>query len=479
MTLRTTIVSTYLGLAVVGVVAVSAFSSWQIKNYLDLLWSSHLQEHVELVASLVEEGRLAADTLGRQDESLNGVARTLGFRLTLIRHDGVVIYDSEVPRDSPIHLENHLYRPEVQRAMTGITGKDMRTSHSTGRRYAYAARLLHGSHLGILDSGFVRGALREEDASSLDAEVQAIIWVIGGLTIIVIAATSTRLAGRITRPILGIATTARAIMAGDLHRRADVNRKDEIGALARSINEMAGKLQADIDRLKRLERIRSEFLANVSHELRTPIFSIQGFLETLLDGALEDPTVNKDFVEKALRHASRLNGLLNDLIDIARIESGEMKMSLRYFPVKEFLQQLVEEFHTQAEKKNLRLTLVTDLGPEDQVYGDRDRLRQVMVNLIDNAIKYTDNGGAITVSAVPDDGHCRIAVADTGLGIAPEHLPRLFERFYRVDRDRSRAAGGTGLGLAIVKHIIEAHEGVMNVESEVGKGSTFSFRLTR
>jgi two-component system phosphate regulon sensor histidine kinase PhoR len=242
---------------------------------------------------------------------------------------------------------------------------------------------------------------------------------------------------------------------------------------------MAEKLGSDIERLNKLERVRSEFLANVSHELRTPIFSIQGFLETLLDGAVDDPGVNKEFLEKAHKHASRLNALLNDLIDISRIESGDMKMSFRYFGIAEFVRQVVDELRPQAEKKQISLTFHSGVEAAAQVYGDRDRLKQVLINLIDNGIKYTESGGSVRCSVEGDGDRCVVSVSDTGTGIPPEHTGRIFERFYRVDRDRSRQVGGTGLGLAIVKHIVEAHGSSVSVQSTVGKGSTFSFALKR
>jgi len=479
MSLRANILVTYIILTVLAVLAASGLSSWLVKAHLDRVWTSNLRGHVEMVAGQFEDGTLSATPVPENDERLQRIARALDFRLTLIRKDGVVVFDSEVPRDSLFRLANHLNRPEVRRAMLGSTGSDKRLSASTNREYFYAARMVHGPRLAGLDSGFVRGALSEEEAVLLDSDVQAIIWWIGVVTILAIGVVSLQVARRISDPVVAISTAARRITAGDIQQRAPVNRKDEIGDLARSVNEMAGKLQADIERLRKLERIRSEFLANVSHELRTPIFSIQGFLETLLDGAIDDPRVNRDFIEKAHKHAIRLNTLLTDLIDISRIESGEMKMSLRYFPVEDFLRQVVEELIPQAARQGLTLSLNVDAPPECQVYGDRDRLRQVIVNLVDNAIKYTPSGGSVSVRVSAEGDWCSISVQDTGIGIEQEHLPRLFERFYRVNKDRSRDVGGTGLGLAIVKHIVEAHGGSISVRSTVGAGSTFSFTVKR
>jgi two-component system phosphate regulon sensor histidine kinase PhoR len=332
---------------------------------------------------------------------------------------------------------------------------------------------------GRLSGGFVRAAINIEDLATFSANVQRVIWAVGLLAIVILLLVSSQLAKRITEPIRRIAATADAIRDGDVRRRVHVTSTDEIGVLATGINDMAEKLGNDIEQLRKLERVRSEFLANVSHELRTPIFSIQGFLETLLDGAVDDPQVNREFLEKAHNHATRLNALLSDLIEISRIESGEMKMSSRYFPLREFLDQIVGEMQPQAARKSLSLSFEPTIPIDDKVFGDRERLKQAMINLIDNAIKYTEPGGSITVRASREGARAAIQVQDTGCGIPKEHHGRIFERFYRVDRARSREVGGTGLGLAIVKHIVEAHGGTVRVESEVGRGSSFTFSLKR
>jgi two-component system phosphate regulon sensor histidine kinase PhoR len=480
VTLRTKFLATYIGLTIAGVVVFSLFASWQIKSYLDRRAVMSLKAHVEAVAALVRGGELPADSLASHEATLRRLARALDLRLTFIRRDGTVAFDSEIPLDSLGAVENHLHRPEIEASRAGTFGVNRRESVTVHEEFLYAAELVTATTPHGTDTTYVRVARPFSDIETLDREVQIIIWAIGVLSVLIIVLVSSRVSRRISRPILEIGAAARAIRDGELTRRIPVTTKDEIGTLASSINDMAAKLGNDITQLKKLERVRSEFLGNVSHELRTPIFSLQGFLETLLDGAVDDPTVNRDFLEKAHRHAGRLNALLNDLIEISRIESGEMKMSFRFMPLADLLREAGEEMAAPAAKKNLKLTVDTAECTDDKVYADRERLKQVMINLLDNAVKYTDEGGSITVRARRDGPEgVLVEVADTGSGIAKEHLGRIFERFYRVDKDRSREVGGTGLGLAIVKHIVEAHGGTIRVESAVGKGSRFMFTLRR
>jgi two-component system phosphate regulon sensor histidine kinase PhoR len=250
-----------------------------------------------------------------------------------------------------------------------------------------------------------------------------------------------------------------------------------LSELQDDIQLMFDKSRGDIEYLNKLERMRSEFLANVSHELRTPIFTIQGYLETLIDGAINDAKVNMNFLVKANQHTINLNHLLNDLIDISMIETGEMRMSFRYFHISEYLRELYNELLPMAEEKNLEFIYYPPRGGL-QLFGDKNRLRQVMINLITNAIKYTEKG-KVEILIEEEERFGRIIVRDTGLGIPEEDLDRIFERFYRVDKARSRGAGGTGLGLAIAKHIIEAHNSKIEVISKIDQGTEFSFRLKK
>ncbi len=248
-------------------------------------------------------------------------------------------------------------------------------------------------------------------------------------------------------------------------------------SLQKAIKKMFKKEKSDIEYLQRLQKMRSQFLANVSHELRTPIFAIQGYIESLLNGGLNDKNVNMHFLEKANQNTLSLSNLLNDLIDISMIESGEMRMSYRYFKVNDLINQVVQENRKIAEDKNLELSYLPAID-DLEVFGDKDKIRQVLVNLILNSIKYTEKG-KIEVLVEEENKHAKIIVRDTGIGIPENYLDRIFERFFRIDKARSRSQGGTGLGLAIVKHIIEAHNSKVTVSSKVGEGSEFSFLLKK
>ena len=200
-------------------------------------------------------------------------------------------------------------------------------------------------------------------------------------------------------------------------------------------------------------------------------------METLLNGAMDDPKVNKHFLQKANQHTVNLSNLLNDLIDISMIESGEMRMSYRYFDINLFIKSILTDLSLMAEEKNIKLVF-NPTKEALQVFGDKDKLKQVFVNLLQNAIKYTDEG-SVEILLEEEKKFVNISIKDTGIGIPNEDLNRIFERFYRVDKARSRAVGGTGLGLAIVKHIIEAHNSKIIVQSKPDEGSTFSFKLKK
>ncbi len=231
----------------------------------------------------------------------------------------------------------------------------------------------------------------------------------------------------------------------------------------------------DLTRLKQLESARQEFVANVSHELRTPLSLIKGYVETLLDGARDNPEVATRFLQTIDRNAERLKLLIEDLLTISELESGRVQLKLESVPLGRAIAKVLEDFKARASAKSVRLV---NKGPELAVRADPDRLEQVLGNLVDNAIKYGHANGTVTVGGrALDGGQVEVFVRDDGPGIPPEALERVFERFYRVDKARSREQGGTGLGLAIVKHLVQCHGGRVWATSQFGHGATFYFTV--
>jgi two-component system phosphate regulon sensor histidine kinase PhoR len=232
----------------------------------------------------------------------------------------------------------------------------------------------------------------------------------------------------------------------------------------------------DITRLKQLEKIRQDFVANVSHELRTPLTTIKGYAETLLDGALKEDQAFQ-FVQVIQRHTDRLTKIVQDLLMLSKIETKEFQLKMEMISLPNLIDDIIDFLKEPAEKKKISLSR-HEIPPSLTLRADRSYLEQVLINLLDNAIKYTPEGGKVIVSAVEKNSEdIQFSIEDNGIGIPKEDLSRIFERFYRVDKGRSKELGGTGLGLSIVKHLVQAHGGRVWVESQLGKGSTFYFTL--
>ncbi|MBS1680206.1 MAG: two-component sensor histidine kinase [Bacteroidetes bacterium] len=237
--------------------------------------------------------------------------------------------------------------------------------------------------------------------------------------------------------------------------------------------------QQEIEELKRLESFRKEFIANVSHELKTPLFAAQGFVHTLIDGAADDKNVRVKFLKKAAKSLDGLDDLVRDLLTLSQIETGAIKMKFKTTDLYTLSKEIIDQFEDSANKKNIEIRLLPAQAQKIWVRADEQRIGQVLTNLISNAVNYSPENGTVTVYFEIGKKKTTTFVSDTGKGISEKHLPRIFERFYRADISRSREKGGTGLGLAIVKHILEGHHTKAEVQTEVGKGSTFSFKLKR
>jgi two-component system phosphate regulon sensor histidine kinase PhoR len=236
----------------------------------------------------------------------------------------------------------------------------------------------------------------------------------------------------------------------------------------------------EITTLRETDTFRQEFIGNLAHELKTPIFNIQGFILTLLEGGMEDPEINRRFLLKAAKNVERMSGLLEDLDVITKMEAGNLDIELVPFDLLDILRETMEGLEAKAKRNNIQLRLKKGIdGSKIMVKGDASKLVQVLTNLIVNSINYGKEGGHTEVRYYDADDSVLVEVADTGIGIRESDLPRVFERFYRVDKSRSRHAGGSGLGLAIVKHILESHGQTISVRSTYGEGSTFSFTLQK
>lgn len=258
-------------------------------------------------------------------------------------------------------------------------------------------------------------------------------------------------------------------------------KQDLINQANQAVVEWASDNKQEIEELKKLEAYRREFLGNISHELKTPIFNIQGYVLTLLDGGLEDPNINHKYLVRTEQSVNRMISIIEDLEAISRYESGEMKLQFSHFDIILLAKEVMEFMEIKAEKKNIKLFMAQKYDYPVVVYADRQRIQQVLTNLIVNAIKYGTLDGRTKLSFFDMDENILIEVTDSGIGIPVDELPRIFERFYRGDKSRSRqqGEGGSGLGLAIVKHIIEAHNQTINVRSTPGVGTTFAFTLKK
>ena len=425
---------------------------------------------------LADKGRVLALSFPEparfREEDARGLAQAAGGRLTVIRSDGLVVLDSEA---NPADMENHRTRPELIQAFGGAVGSSIRHSATIGIPFLYVAVPIRG--------GAIRIAV---PLSEIDRQVVAVrTKILAGtalafLPAIVIAGF---LARRISSRFAGILAHAGELAKGNFHARLPDESGAEFGQLAHTLNETAGNLQNMMEQLQhehteleKVERIRKDFVINVSHELRTPLASIQGYTETLIGGALHDPEYNMRFLRIIRHNAERLARLTEDLLTLSCIEQKRQKFEFEAHRVDDLLRDAVELMAPIAGKSQIHIA-EAPVAAGAEVWCDSEAVSQILSNLLDNALKYTPAGGSITVGAAETGRYFEIYVRDTGAGIPADELPRLFERFYRVDKARSRELGGTGLGLAIVKHLVAAHNGTARVESRVNEGSTFYFTL--
>lgn len=467
-----TLLAVMLGLAVAGGLAFRSIEQLELARAEEAL-ASRTGLAALALRPLLDRPPLPSDRLQAQAREIGLQANA---RVTVIAEDGRVLADSALSEEAIATLDNHRTRPEVANALAAGRGTDIRRSDTTGQRLFYLSLRVtapdtHTVHI-------VRLAMPLTTLESRIRDLQQALGIAFGVAFAVSVLLSFFIARGLTRPLSDIAAVARQLAGGSFERRIPAASNDEVGVLATTLNQMADQLDHDITALRKLETVRKDFVANVSHELRTPLTSIKGYVEALLEGAKDHPEEATRFLHIILKQSDRLNLILEDLLQLSQIESGRVQFRQDPVDLRGVVDRTLASIKPLAEKKQQTLSVAI---PQDAppVIGDEDRLVQVLTNLLDNAVKYSPEGGTIDVTTRPVRGEAMIelTVADSGIGIPEADRPRVFERFYRVDKARSREMGGTGLGLAIVKHIVEGHGGQVWVEGNEPTGSRFIIRL--
>ena len=446
-------------------------------------YTARLRNEIQGKARLL--AAIPPDILGPQIEK---IAKSSDVRITLIDHSGKLIADSS---SNPPVATDYTDHSEIRSALAGRQGWSEHVSEREKVRTLYLALPYSG--------GVLRVATPLSDATQQLDEIRRQLLLATALAIFPAALIALLFARYFSRKLGSIISYAGQLAKGNFEARLPTPGHDELGILSAQLNETAAKLQRMFEELQRehtelerVERVRKDFVINVSHELRTPLASIQGYTETLLDGAIDDRHNNVRFLTIIRQNAERLGRLTSDLLTLSRIELKTQQFQFAAYYVNHLIREDVDTIRPMAEKKSV--SIILDPAPEDtEVFCDAEAVHQILANLLDNALKYTPSSGQIFVGArplpkrasSPDLGALRthdydlveLYVRDTGPGIPADELPRLFERFYRVDKARSRELGGTGLGLAIVKHLVRAHGGEVGVTSEMNQGSRFYFTL--
>jgi two-component system phosphate regulon sensor histidine kinase PhoR len=451
---------------------------------LDALERSDMDQlRVRLTAQARMAARLFAGPLAtaRPDSSaIDALADQSGddihARVTVINPEGVVLGDSHESGESLRRMDNHLTRQEVREALATGLGMSARLSDTVGIRMLNLALPVRAPQADNRVLGVIRLSLPLTEIEARHRDLRRMLAASLGAAFLFSLALSYAIARGVTRPLADIVAAAQRIARGEFHQKIRVTSTSEVARLAEILNQMAASLEENIQHLHRLEQVRKDFVANVSHELRTPLTAIRGYVEALQDGGKDQPEQLDRFLDIIRAHADRLNLIMTDLLLLSKIESGQIPLKQEPVALASLIDRTVGLLRHLIEQKKHTVvaTIPRDLPP---ILGDEERLGQVFSNLLDNAVKYTPENGTITVSASAGKTFVEVGITDTGIGIPPQDLPRIFERFYRVDKARSRELGGTGLGLAIVKHLVEGHGGAVSVESSPGKGTTFCVKL--
>jgi len=461
----------HIFLVLIAVVMLNFFVRSEMQDYYTKRITGEFTNNALLIGNILLSDMLDNNAEGIQNKTKR-ISDELNLRVTVVDRGGVVLGDSE---QEPGLMENHIKRKEISEALNGGIGESERASATLGFNMKYLAAPIKkdGNIVGV-----IRVAMPLLDMEKgLDALNK--IFISGGfISVVVVLVAGYFISKKITSPINKMSETARSIACGDLSERVSINATDELGDLAAALNKMADELQAKMNNLEKMDRIRTDFVANISHELKTPLTSIKGFIETLEDGAIDDKENAAKFLKIIRKHAEKLDNIINDLLVLTEIESSGSEPVMTRFDLNYLLDEVVDGFGPMLAAKKQQLDVHYN-GGDFKINGDKGKIELVLTNLIDNASKYTQVGGKISASLFDQKQDVMFVLEDNGIGIQKEHLDRIFERFYRADKTLSRDPGGTGLGLSIVKHGIIAHNGHIDIDSELGQGTRATVLLPR
>jgi signal transduction histidine kinase len=422
---------------------------------------SNIALEAQNVASLPEEGSLEGLDLAYLADASLQLSTQLETRIQILDAQGVVRVDSQA-EDQGVDLAAD---PLVAQALAGQRASRTQQAGPEPSMYLALPVQVEGQLMGAV---YLSQPL--DDALAVVGDLRT-RWLVSTLVALFLSgAVGLALSGAIARPLRRLTAAARAVARGDLDQQVPVRSQDEVGQLSQTFNEMTARLRA-------ARQMQVDFVANVSHELRTPLTAVKGTVETLRDGAVDDPQVRDRFLETVEGETDRLIRLVNDLLTLSRADSEALTLQRETVDLVDLARHIVERVTPQAEGRGLQLR-VEALPDALLCLADRDHIEQVLLNLLDNGLKYSRPGGTVTVRVGGGpEGSARLQVQDEGIGIPAGELPRIGERFYRADRARSRAEGGSGLGLAIAQALVEAHGGRLSIESEEGQGTQVTFTL--
>lgn len=460
MSIRAKLAWTFILLLIFGITAISSYSIVFIRNYLLSEGERQIINDTRWLAIAIQNLRSDEDF----ETNLNEIAYASGYRLAI--YDEMGILYAEVPFHETARATQQLdsvLRDNFIRDGAII----VEDQADVDLLIAYA--LLQPLHN---EAAYLKVTIHKERIYQPIKTIRWIIYTGMFISIGLVLLVSITFSSSITLPILQLEKAAREISDGNTTQSLNLERSDEIGTLAKSLNRMADRLRSDNIELKRLYQKQNQFFADITHEILNPLHTIAGALEMLKMNTLDDAQREK-YILTAERQTQRINRLFKDLVTLQRYDSDDQFIQVQSFDVLKIINIIVETLEPEAVEKGLSLITA---GESCHVTADPDKIEQVLENLVTNAIKFTAEG-SITINVHQEGGNAVVEVKDTGIGISGEHLDRLFGRFYRTDKARSRDKGGTGLGLSVVKSILEAHNSQIHVESEPGVGSRFWFSL--